>query len=299
MSLRFEGKVAIITGAGAGLGKVYAVALAARGAKVIVNDLGVSKGGEGSDGKVADMVVAEIKKAGGEATANYDSVVDGHKIVETAINAYGRIDIVVNNAGILRDCSFIKMKDSDWDLINAVHLRGAYSVTKAAWKHMKEQNYGRIIFVASAAGLYGNFGQANYSAMKLGVAGMSNTLSKEGAKMNILCNTIAPLAASRMTEKLIPPPILEALKPEAVSPVVLYLCHESSKNTGKIYEVGAGWVSQVRFQRSAGVVLKENTPEAMATSMGQIEDFSKDATYPKTTGDSIMAAMSAFKKSKL
>lgn len=299
MSLRFDGRVAIVTGAGAGLGKCYALALAARGAKVVVNDLGGSKGGEGADGKVADSVVAEIKAAGGEATANYDNVVDGHKIVETAIQAYGRIDIVINNAGILRDSSFIKMKDSDWDLITAVHLRGAYSVTKAAWKYMKENKFGRIIFVASAAGLYGNFGQANYSACKLGVAGMSNTLSKEGAKANILCNTIAPLAASRMTEKLLPPAILTSLKPEAVSPVVMYLCHESSKNTGKIYEVGAGWVSQVRFQRSAGTVLKDLTPEAMADSLSKIEDFSNGASYPKTTGDSVMAAMSALKKSKL
>lgn len=299
MSLRFDGKVAIVTGAGAGLGKAYALALAARGAKVIVNDLGGSKGGEGADGKVADTVVSEIKAAGGEATANYNNVVDGHKIVETAIQAYGRIDIVINNAGILRDSSFIKMKDSDWDLIDAVHLRGAYSVTKAAYKHMKEQKFGRIIFVASAAGLYGNFGQANYSACKLGVAGLSNTLAKEGAKQNIFCNTIAPLAASRMTEKLIPPPILAQLKPEAVSPVVLYLCHDSSKATGKIYEVGAGWVSQVKFQRSAGAVLKELTPEAMAESLAKIEDFSQGASYPKTTGDSIMAALNALKQSKL
>lgn len=293
--LRFDGKVAIVTGAGAGLGRVYALDLAKRGAKVVVNDLGVSKGGEGSDSKAADKVVAEIKAAGGEATANYDSVEFGAKIVDTAIQAYGRIDIVINNAGILRDRGFAKMTDGDWDIITAVHLRGAYSVTKAAWKHMKEQKFGRIIFVASAAGLYGNFGQANYSACKLGVAGLSNTLSKEGKKANILCNTIAPLAASRMTEKLIPPPILAALKPEAVSPVVLYLCHESSACTGKIYEVGAGWVSQVKFQRSAGTVLKEFTPEAMAASLAKVEDFSAGTSYPSTTADSIKAALSALK----
>lgn len=298
MTMRYDGKVVIVTGAGAGLGRCYALAFGARGAKVVVNDLGGSAGGAGADSKVADVVVAEIKAAGGEATANYDSVADGHKIVETAIQAYGRIDVVINNAGILRDSSFVKMKDSDWDLINTVHLRGAYSVTKAAWKYMKEQKYGRVIFVASAAGLYGNFGQANYSACKLGVAGMSSTLSKEGLKSNILCNTIAPLAASRMTEKLIPPPILKQLKPEAVSPVVLALSHESSKVTGKIYECGAGWVSQVRFQRSAGAVLKDHTPESFQESLGQIEDFA-NPTYPKTTGDSVMAAISAFKKANL
>mmetsp|Transcript_21820 Transcript_21820/g.43293 ORF Transcript_21820/g.43293 Transcript_21820/m.43293 type:complete len:300 (-) Transcript_21820:231-1130(-) len=299
MSLRFDGKVAIVTGAGAGLGKAYALQLASRGCKVVVNDLGVSKGGEGSDAKAADKVVAEIKAAGGEAAANYDSVEFGDKIVETAIQAFGRVDIVINNAGILRDSSFTKMTHKDWDLITSVHLRGAYSVTKAAWTHMQKQGYGRIIFVASAAGLYGNFGQANYSACKLGVAGMSNTLAKEGKKKNILCNTIAPLAASRMTEKLIPPPILASLKPEAVAPAVLYLCHESSKVTGNIYEVGAGWVSQVRFQRSEGTVLKDHTPEAMAAAMEKIGDFSKNSSNPTTTADSIRAAVGALQKSKL
>lgn len=176
--------------------------------------------------------------------ANYDSVTDGDKIVKTAIDAFGRIDILVNNAGILRDVSFTKMKDQDWDLIYDVHLKGSYKTTKAAWEHMKEQKYGRIIMVTSAAGLYGNFGQTNYSAMKLALVGFANALAIEGAKLGIKVNTIAPLAGSRMTETIMPPELVKALKPEFVVPLVAYLCHDTADSTGGIYEVGAGWVSK-------------------------------------------------------
>lgn len=180
--LRFDGKVAIVTGAGGGLGKVYALMFAARGAKVVVNDLGGSFKGEGASSKAADLVVDEIKKAGGEATANYDSVEFGEKIVQTALDAYGTVDIIVNNAGILRDVGFHKMSQQDWDLIYTVHLKGTYALCKAAWNVMREKKYGRIVNVASAAGIYGNFGQANYSAAKLGILGLSQTLAREGKK---------------------------------------------------------------------------------------------------------------------
>ncbi|KAI8882406.1 NAD(P)-binding protein [Backusella circina FSU 941] len=196
--IRYDGKVAIVTGAGGGLGKAYALYFSRRGASVVVNDLGVSNKGDGSSTKAADVVVDEILKQGGKAVANYNSVEEGAKIVDTALKAFGRIDIVINNAGILRDKSFARMSDSDWDLIQAVHVKGSYAVTKAAWPHMKKQKYGRIIMTASAAGLYGNFGQANYSAAKLALASFSASLAKEGIKDNIHCNTIAPMAASRM-----------------------------------------------------------------------------------------------------
>src|ERR1700743_1085532 len=180
--LRFEGKVAIITGAGNGLGRSHALLLASRGAKVVVNDLGGSMHGGGKSSAAADKVVEEIKAAGGEAIANYDSVEDGAKIVQAALDTWGRIDIVVNNAGILRDVSFQKLSEEDWDLIYRVHVLGGFRVTRAAWNHMRDAGYGRVVFTASAAGIYGNFGQANYSMAKLGLVGLSNTLAIEGRK---------------------------------------------------------------------------------------------------------------------
>src|SRR3954470_4862405 len=198
--LRFDGKVALVTGAGNGLGRAHALLLASRGAKVVVNDLGGTATGGGKSSAAADKVVEEIKAAGGEAVANYDSVEDGDKIVQAALDTWKRIDIVVNNAGILRDTSFKKLTDEDWDLIYRVHVRGSYKVTKAAWDHMQEAGYGRIIMTASAAGIYGNFGQTNYAMAKLGLVGFGNTLAIEGKKKNIQVNTIAPIAGSRMTE---------------------------------------------------------------------------------------------------
>jgi len=253
--LRFDGKVAVVTGAGGGLGKAYALLLASRGAKVVVNDLGVTRTGEGSSSSAADIVVKEIKDKGGEAVSNYNSVEEGEKIIKTALDKWGRVDIVINNAGILRDASFVKMTDQDWDLIYRVHLKGSYSVTKAAWNVMREQKYGRIIMTSSAAGLYGNFGQANYSAAKLGLLGFAKSLAIEGEKNNVYCNTIAPIAGSRMTETIMPPDLVAALKPDFVAPLVAYLCHESCQENGQIFEVGAGWVGKLRWQRTAGAFM--------------------------------------------
>ncbi|PCJ21973.1 MAG: serine/threonine protein kinase [Gammaproteobacteria bacterium] len=291
--LRFEDKVVIVTGAGNGLGRSHALEFGRRGAKVIVNDLGGSAFGDGSNKAAADVVVDEIKAAGGEAAANYDSVEDGGKIVQTAMDNFGKIDIVINNAGILRDKSFQKMTDEDWDLIYRVHVKGSYAVTHAAWPHMREQQYGRIIFTASAAGIYGNFGQANYSMAKLGLHGLAQTLAHEGKKRNIIVNSIAPIAASRLTETVMPADILKNLKPEYVTPLVSYLCHESNTDTGGLYEVGAGWIGKLRWERTAGVGLKLDNvnAESIADSWAQICDFSEGSTNPVSTQDSMMAPM--------
>src|SRR5690242_8595266 len=221
--LRFDGKVAIVTGAGGGLGRSHALLLASRGAKVVVNDLGGSFTGDGKSASAADKVVAEIKEKGGEAVANYDSVEDGDKIVKTAIDTWGKLDILINNAGILRDVSFQKMAQSDWDLVYKVHVFGTYKVTAAAWNLMRDAGYGRIINTSSAAGIYGNFGQANYSMAKLGLVGFARTLALEGAKKNVFVNVIAPIAGSRLTETILPKEVTEALKPEYVSPLVAVL----------------------------------------------------------------------------
>ena len=221
--LRFDGRVAIVTGAGQGLGRSHALSLASRGAKVVVNDLGGSTSGEGKSAETADLVVEEIRQAGGEAVANYDSVEDGDAIVRSAMDAWDRVDIVINNAGILRDKSFKNMTDADWDIIFRVHNYGAYKVTKAAWPIMTEQGYGRVLFTTSSAGIYGNFGQTNYGSAKLSLVGFANTLSLEGQRKNVLVNTIAPFAASRLTEGLLPPAVFDSLKPEYVTPLVAYL----------------------------------------------------------------------------
>ncbi|KAI8967261.1 hypothetical protein BDF20DRAFT_917733 [Mycotypha africana] len=293
--IRYDGKVAIVTGAGGGIGRAYALYFAQRGASVVVNDLGASHTGDGASSKAADVVVEEIQKAGGKAVANYHSVEDGARIVDTAMKAFGRVDIVINNAGILRDISFARMTDKDWDLIQAVHVKGSYAVTKAAWPIMKKQKYGRIIMTASAAGIYGNFGQANYSAAKLALVSFSHSLAKEGAKDNIHCNTIAPMAASRMTETVLPPDILASLKPEFVTPVVGYLCHENTEENGGLFEVGGGFVAKLRWERSAGVVFKADdslTPDAVRAQWKDITDFDKAANaYPTSVMDTDFLAL--------
>jgi len=298
--LRFDGRVAVVTGAGGGLGRVYALLLASRGAKVVVNDLGVTTSGEGSSQKAADKVVKEITDAGGEAVSNYDSVEDGDKIVKTALDKWGRVDIVINNAGILRDVSFTKMTDKDWDLIYKVHVKGSYSVTKAAWNFMRDKGYGRIIMTSSAAGIYGNFGQANYSSAKLALLGFAKTLAIEGEKRNVLVNTIAPMAGSRMTETIFPPDLLKALKPEYVAPLVAFLCHESCKANGQLFEVGAGWISALRWQRTKGNFVdtsKGMSPEDVKKNWDAINNF-EGATIPTGITDSVTLVMEHLNKQK-
>jgi (3R)-3-hydroxyacyl-CoA dehydrogenase / 3a,7a,12a-trihydroxy-5b-cholest-24-enoyl-CoA hydratase / enoyl-CoA hydratase 2 len=287
--LRFDGRVAIVTGAGNGLGRSHALLLASRGCKVVVNDLGGSATGAGKSSAAADKVVEEIKAAGGEAIANYDSVEDGAKIVQAALDTWKRIDIVVNNAGILRDTSFKKMSQEDWDLIYRVHVLGGMRVTKAAWDPMLEAGYGRILFTASAAGIYGNFGQANYSMAKLGLLGFSNTLAIEGKKKNVHANTIAPIAGSRLTETVLPKNITDALKPDYVSGLVAWLCHESCEETGGLYEVGGGLFTKLRWERTEGKLFKLGrpiTPEQLKKSWSTIVDFGK-ATHPTNINESM------------
>lgn len=257
MSLRFDGRVVIVTGAGNGLGRSHALEYGRRGAKVVVNDLGGSTAGSGASASFAQAVVDEIIGAGGEAVANTDSVEDGDKIVQTALDSYRRVDVVVNNAGILRDASFVKMTDEDWDLIYRVHLLGSYRVTKAAWPHLRSGGYGRVVMTSSVAGIYGNFGQANYAAVKLGLVGLAQTLALEGASKNILVNAVAPTAGSRLTATVLPQEVIDALKPEYVTPAVVLLTHESSQVTGKLFEVGGGWISQTRWEQTQGVFFKD------------------------------------------
>ncbi len=294
MSLRFDGRIAIITGAGGGLGRQHALLLGRLGAKVVVNDLGGGmRGDDGKGHRAADAVVDEIRAAGGEAVANYDSVENGEAIVKTALDAFGSVDIVINNAGILRDVSFAKMSTADWDLVHKVHLTGAMRVTHAAWPVMREKAYGRIIMTSSAAGIYGNFGQTNYGAAKLGLLGFANCLAEEGKAKGIHVNTIAPIAASRMTETIMPAEVLARLKPEAVSPLVAWLCHERCAETKGVFEVGAGYISKLRWERTLGARFGEDagfSPDEVAARWGEITDFSQ-GEYPGSMHDSFNAIL--------
>ncbi|EXJ58150.1 peroxisomal hydratase-dehydrogenase-epimerase [Cladophialophora yegresii CBS 114405] len=296
--LRFDNQTVVVTGAGGGLGKAYALFFASRGANVVVNDLGGSFKGDGAGTKAADAVVDEIKAAGGKAVANYDSVEHGDKIIKTAIDNFGRVDVLLNNAGILRDISFKNMKDSDWDLINTVHVKGAYKCARAAWPYFRKQRYGRVINTASAAGLFGSFGQCNYSAAKLAQVGFTETLAKEGAKYNIICNVIAPIAASRMTETVMPPDVLANLKPDWVVPLVAVLVHPSNTHTsGSIFEVGGGHIAKLRWERAKGLLLRCDetyTPGAILKKWDEVNDFS-EPEYPTGVADFVTKSEESLK----
>ncbi|PHJ22705.1 sterol carrier protein-2 had-2scp-2 [Cystoisospora suis] len=293
MPIRFDGQVAIVTGSGGGLGRAYALLLAAHGAKVLVNDLGAALSGfynQAAEGSApADKVVAEIRANGGEAEPDYNSVLDGQKIIDHAMSKFGRVDILVNNAGVLRDASFLKMTDADWNLVLDVHVKGAYACTKAAWPIMMKQNYGRIVMTASAAGLYGNFGQANYSTAKSALVGFSKTLAFEGARKNIVVNCIAPLAGTRMTATVMPSDLVEALKPEYVAPVVAYLCSGECHEGGQVLEVGAGWVATVRWQRNSGHSFKlPFSVDDVSREWKRIGSFEGNLAYPTSLQGSMM-----------
>ncbi|WP_397449733.1 SDR family oxidoreductase [Pseudomonas sp. NA-150] len=296
--VRFEDKVVIVTGAGGGLGRAHALLFAKHGARVVVNDLGGSTHGEGANASAADRVVAEIREAGGTAVANHDSVTDGDKIVQNALDAFGRIDVVVNNAGILRDKTFAKMEDADWDLVYRVHVEGAYKVTRAAWSHMREQNFGRVIFTASTSGIYGNFGQSNYGMAKLGLYGLTRTLALEGRKNNIFVNAIAPTGGTRMTEGLIPAQVFDMLKPELISPLVVFLGSEQCQETSGLFEVGGGWVGKTRWERSIGAGFDPRagfSPEDVAANWQTICDF-EGASHPQDTIEALKEMMQNLQK---
>ena len=255
-----EGRVVAITGAGNGLGREYALVLGRAGAKVVVNDLGGSRDGSGRDVAAADAVVAEIVEAGGEAVANYDTVATeagGHAVVQTALDAFGRIDGVIANAGILRDKAFHKMTGDDWASVQQVHLFGGFAVLHAAWPHFREQRFGRIVVATSTSGIYGNFGQANYGAAKGGLIGLINTLAIEGRKYGITANAIAPMAATRMTEDIAPPDMLAKLAPAHVAPIVGFMVSEECTETGSVIVAGGGAVHRVRQFQTKGVAFAE------------------------------------------
>jgi 3-hydroxyacyl-CoA dehydrogenase/3a,7a,12a-trihydroxy-5b-cholest-24-enoyl-CoA hydratase len=291
----FTGKVVLVTGSGRGLGRTYALDFAKRGANVVVNDFGGGHSGEGNSTSPADDVVNEINRlyGTGRAIANYDSVVDGDKIVECVISTFGKIDVVVNNAGIVRDVSFVRMTDKDWNLIYEVHLLGAYKVTKAAWPHMIKNNYGKIIMTSSSSGIYGNRGQANYSSAKAALIGFANSLAIEGAGRNIMVNTIAPIASSRILATV---NTTDKFKPEFISPLVLWLCHQNCKETGGIFECGAGWYSKLRWIRTQGVQLREPIdPKDIEENWSKITDFT-DPIQVKSAVDSMKHAASLISK---
>lgn len=274
MSIRFDNRVAIVTGAGNGLGRTHALGLAARGAKVVVNDLGGARDGTGGSLSAAQTVVEEIKAAGGEAIANGANVTKADEVevmVKEAMDTWGRVDILVNNAGILRDRTFLKMELADFQMVIDVHLMGSVNCTKAVWEIMREQGYGRIAMTTSSSGLYGNFGQANYGAAKMGLVGFMNTLHLEGAKYDIRINALSPVAGTRMTEDLMPQEVLDVMTPESVSAGLLYLVSEDGPRR-TILAAGAGGFACARITESKGVYLKpdEQTPENVAANWDAI-----------------------------
>jgi NAD(P)-dependent dehydrogenase (short-subunit alcohol dehydrogenase family) len=283
----FDGKVAVITGAGGGLGRSHALLLAERGARIVVNDLGGNADGTGAGSSPAELVVKEIVEAGGEAVASFDSVATpegGEAIIQTALDAFGTVDVVINNAGILRDKSFAKIEPADFDILLDVHLRGAFHVSQPAFKVMKANGFGRFVHTTSAAGLFGNFGQGNYAAAKTGLVGLSNVLAIEGAKANITSNVIAPIAKSRLTEDLLGP-LADALEPGLVSPLVAFLVSPSCTVSHEIFSVGGGKIARVFLGLTPGWFAgkgNEFTPEDVAANLEQIRD---------TTGFSIPGSL--------
>jgi NAD(P)-dependent dehydrogenase (short-subunit alcohol dehydrogenase family) len=277
MTIRYDNRVAIVTGAGNGIGKSHAIELAKRGAKVVVNDLGGTRDGAGGSLSAAEAVVQEIKTNGGEAMANGANVAKFDQVqtmIEDAKKKWGRVDILVNNAGILRDKTFAKMELEDFRTVLEVHLMGSVNCCKAAWETMREQNYGRIVLTSSSSGLYGNFGQSNYGAAKAAMVGLMNVLHHEGQKFNIRVNTLSPTAATRMTEELLPPNVLQLMQPEAITPAVLYMVSDDAPSR-TIMGAGAGVYAVVRVVETQGVYLApdERTPEAIAARFAEISDI--------------------------
>lgn len=286
MSIRFDGKVAIVTGAGAGLGRAHALAFAARGAKVVINDFGGARDGTGGSSEAALAVVEEIRQAGGTAIADGANVADYEQVqamVKHAVEAFGRVDILVNNAGILRDKSFAKLEMGDIKAVLDVHLMGSINCSKAVWDVMREQGYGRIVMTTSSSGMYGNFGQSNYGAAKMGVIGLMNALTTEGRKNDIRINTIAPVAATRMTADILPEAMLARIQPERVTPAVLFLASENAPSK-TIIAAGGGAFAAATIVETAPVLLPDEavTPEGIEARFGDIADWSTARPYEES-----------------
>ena len=300
--IRFDGRVAVITGAGGGLGRTYALELARRGAQVVVNDLGGSRDGTGASSSMADQVVKEIEEAGGTAVANYDSVADpksGEAIVQTALDNFGKVDVVINNAGILRDKTFAKLEPQDLEAVVDVHLKGAFYVSQPAFRVMKENGYGRFIFTASNAGILGNFGQTNYGAAKMGLVGLCHVLALEGAKYNIKCNVLAPIARTRLTEELLGP-AAETLDPECVTPVVTYLASEACEQTHEIFSAGGGRFARMFVGLTPGWTKGAGAKASAEEIQAHIDEIRDTEGYiiPSSIADEMKAMMEAFKKAQ-
>ena len=296
MTIRFDNRVAIVTGAGNGLGRAHALLLASRGAKVVVNDPGGAVDGKGGGHAAADKVVDEIKAAGGQAVANYDSVADARaaaNIVKTAVDSYGTVDIVVNNAGVLRDKTFHNMTVEDFDFVVKVHFLGTAYVTHAAWPILRNKAYGRVVVTSSNSGIYGNLGQSNYGGAKLAVVGFMNAVRLEGQKYNIMVNALAPIAATRMTESLMTPEVLNKLRPEFVSPMVAYLCSEQCQRTGEIWSAGAGNFARIEYREAAGHRVEGRAPtiEDVMENIDKIADVSASRVF-KTSSEEVAAVVS-------
>ena len=289
MTIRFDGRVAVVTGAGSGLGRAHALMLAARGARVVVNDLGGAVDGRGQSSSAADRVVSEIISAGGKAIANYDNVADAagaQRIVQAALTSFERLDILVNNAGILRDKTFAKMDLEDFRAVLEVHLMGSVYCTSAAWPHMKTQSYGRIVMTSSGAGMYGNFGQSNYGAAKMALIGLVNVLKLEGSRNGILVNTVAPIAATRMTESLMPKHALPHLKSEFVSAAVAFFCSEACRVSGYVVSAGAGYYARAQMMEGEGVFLDPEQPadpDVFAENFGRIAELKEARCFESAT----------------
>ena len=298
--IRFDGRVAIITGAGGGLGRTYALELARRGAQVVVNDLGGAADGSGSGSSMADAVVKEITEAGGQAVANYDSVADprsGEAIVQTALDHFGKVDIVINNAGILRDKTFVKLTPEELEIVLDVHLKGAFYVTQPAFRVMKENGYGRVVFTASNAGILGNFGQTNYGAAKMGLVGLCHVLALEGAKYDIKCNVLAPIARTRLTEQLLGP-AAQTLDPDCVTPIVTYLVSERCAVTHEIFSAGGGRFARMFVGLTPGWVKgagAKATAEEVEDHLDQIRN-PEGYIIPSSIADEMKVMLEAFKK---
>jgi len=297
--IRFDGRTAVITGAGGGLGRTYAIDLASRGANVVVNDLGGASDGTGGGSSMADAVVKEIQEAGGQAVANYDSVSTpegGAAIVQSALDAFGSVDVVINNAGILRDKTFAKLTPEDLEIVLDVHLKGAFYVSQPAFRHMKDAGYGRFLYTASAAGIFGNFGQTNYGAAKMGLVGLSNVLAVEGAKYNIKSNVIAPIAKTRLTEALLGP-VADSLAPDCVTPLSVYLVSEACEVSHEIYSVGGGRFARIFIGLAPGWTKGQGAVVTAEDIQSNLEQIREPEGYiiPGSIGDEMRVMMEAFK----